>query len=389
MIDKDIDSIVESDLQFLVDNEVGEKKSLEYKSTVSISTDSEKKEFLADISSFANSSGGDLIIGISESRESEKPYELTGLEIGDVDKYISIIENTIRDGIKPRIFGLSIRSILLQNGKHAIFIRVPNSWTSPHRVEYKGHDKFYRRNSNGKYPMDVDELRIAFSQSESIDRSIKEFLEQRVDQIYSGKTPIPIIPTCKVILHLLPISAFKSNPIFDIKSMDQYKIDLKPMLSGGWNCQYSIEGYIAYSREGSYTLVFRNGIIEAVTTDILSPRNGNYLIPSALFERMILESFQNYISLYTKLNFPTPIFIELSIVGIKNYFLATSEGMFWGNQIPYSRELLTLASGKLEKTNLNILEICQVFRPIFDSLWNAFGYKESPNFSTDGNWIRK
>ena len=356
---------------------------------MSLSTDSEKKEFLADISSFANASGGDLIIGISEINDSSKPYNLSGFEIDDIDKYLSIIENSIRDGIRPRIFGLTIQPILLQNKNYALIIRIPNSWTSPHRVVYKGHDKFYSRNSNGKYPMDVDELRISFTLAGAIDQSIKEFIEQRVDRIYSGKTPIPINQKSKVILHLIPISAFKSGLIFNIKIMDQFKINLKPMLSGGWNCQYSIDGYIGFSKEGSYTLIFRNGIIEAVTTDLLAPRNGKTYIPSALFEKMILESFEGYISIFTKLRFPPPVFIVITIVGIKNYFLATSEGMLWGNLIPFSGDILTLASGKVEKLNLNNVETSQVFRPIFDSLWNAFGYKESPNFSHDGNWMKK
>ena len=65
MIPKDIAQIKEADLQSLIDNAVSERKTIEYKQVLKVGSDSERKEFLADVSSFANASGGDLIIGIS------------------------------------------------------------------------------------------------------------------------------------------------------------------------------------------------------------------------------------------------------------------------------------------------------------------------------------
>jgi predicted HTH transcriptional regulator len=69
-----LESIKESDLQALVDNQVSERKTIEYKEALSGNADGDKKEFLADVSSFANASGGDLIYGIKE--QSGVPIEL-------------------------------------------------------------------------------------------------------------------------------------------------------------------------------------------------------------------------------------------------------------------------------------------------------------------------
>jgi len=66
MIPTDIDQITEEDLQALIDNSVIEGKTIEYKQSLPSNSDSDKKEFLADVSSFANASGGDLIYGIIE-----------------------------------------------------------------------------------------------------------------------------------------------------------------------------------------------------------------------------------------------------------------------------------------------------------------------------------
>lgn len=63
---KHLDSITEADLQALVDNEVAEDKLTEYKQELPGGGDSQRKEFLYDVTAFANASGGDLIFGVKE-----------------------------------------------------------------------------------------------------------------------------------------------------------------------------------------------------------------------------------------------------------------------------------------------------------------------------------
>jgi hypothetical protein len=46
---KPLETLVESDLQILVDDEVREVKTVEYKRTLPGNSDAEKKEFLADV----------------------------------------------------------------------------------------------------------------------------------------------------------------------------------------------------------------------------------------------------------------------------------------------------------------------------------------------------
>lgn len=72
MIPKDIKQIIQSDIQELIDNSVPEGKTIEYKRELPKKSDKAKKEFLADVSSFANSSGGDLILGIEENPATKK-----------------------------------------------------------------------------------------------------------------------------------------------------------------------------------------------------------------------------------------------------------------------------------------------------------------------------
>lgn len=66
MINKKLEDIKPEDLQNLIVNGVSESKTIEYKSELPLNTGDAKKEFLADVSSFANTSGGDIIISTAK-----------------------------------------------------------------------------------------------------------------------------------------------------------------------------------------------------------------------------------------------------------------------------------------------------------------------------------
>ena len=61
-----VDQIDEGQLQRLLDAQAAETRDIEYKRETYGRTDRDIAEYLADISSFANTAGGDLIIGMSE-----------------------------------------------------------------------------------------------------------------------------------------------------------------------------------------------------------------------------------------------------------------------------------------------------------------------------------
>ena len=165
VIKKDVKEIQEADLQELIDNEVIETKVLDYKGDLPANSTSEKKEFLADVSSFANASGGDIIYGINEDRDTGKPQSpLEGINIQNVDSEISRLENILYHGLEPQIpsYLYNIWSIELSNSNFVIIIRIMKSWIGPHRIGYNDIHRFYSRNSNGKYMMDVQESIFQF-----------------------------------------------------------------------------------------------------------------------------------------------------------------------------------------------------------------------------------
>ena len=91
----------------LVTNGVSESRTLEYKEIISASTDADKREFLADVSSFANASSGDIVFGIikygdANNKPTGVPASADGLG-GVTDPEILRLETIIRDGIEPRM----------------------------------------------------------------------------------------------------------------------------------------------------------------------------------------------------------------------------------------------------------------------------------------------
>ena len=89
MINKQIDTIELKDFEQLLINAVSEGKTIEYKQQLPTNSDGDKKEFLADISSFANASGGDLIYGITEEKGS--PKSIDGVEIEKANKKLKLL----------------------------------------------------------------------------------------------------------------------------------------------------------------------------------------------------------------------------------------------------------------------------------------------------------
>src|SRR5688500_3252299 len=157
---KPTNEINEEDLVSLIYTQKREGKDIDYKLKLISNSDGDKKEFLYDVSSFANAAGGHLIIGMRE--QDGLPIELVGQKFEDIDAEIRRLDNIIRDGIEPRV-SVQIHPIRMISGNIVLLIRIPHSWAMPHMVSYQGATKFYSRNSAGKYPLDISEIRALFS----------------------------------------------------------------------------------------------------------------------------------------------------------------------------------------------------------------------------------
>jgi len=387
MIAKSVDQITEEYLQALKDNSVSEGKTIEYKQSLPSKSDSGKKEFLADVSSFANASGGDLIYGVSESKGIITVID--GLEVDDIDQEISRLENIIRTGIEPRTPSYRIQPVELKNSKYVLIIRVRQSWIGPHRVIFNKDYQFYSRNSNGKHPLDVAELRVAFNLSETITERIRKFREDRLAKIIANETPVPFYENAKIVLHLIPIISFNPAQSYDISKIASNPTSMPPIHSGGWNWRYNLDGFLTHSedQEGktySYVQLFRNGIIEAVEGWLLRS-DGKKLIYGD-DEKELIKSFKSYLNILNALTVEPPMFVFLTLLGVKGYSMVVRESYGRTESYTIDRDLLLLPEVIIESCNVRAQD---VLRPCFDSIWNACGFPKDLYYNDADEWAPK
>ncbi|MGE0827540.1 MAG: helix-turn-helix domain-containing protein [Candidatus Binatia bacterium] len=386
MISKPIEQINSADLDALLTGPVPEGRTLDYKRDLPGSTDADKKEFLADVSSFANTVGGDLIFGIEEA--AGVPTAIVGLGQADLDAQQLRLDSMILTGIEPRI-PYRLRALTASNGVPVLILRVEQSWEAPHRVIFKQHDRFYGRSTAGKYALDTGELRQAFLRTASIEEAIARFRDERLVEIHSGRSPVNLPGPGRLVLHLVPLEAIAGRRRFSLASLQGCQGQLRPMGTNGWNSRITLHGFMTVFNAGAeawaYTHLYRSGIIEAVDGFILNRElSGTRVLPSALFERQLLEATKDYVAVQRNLGIAPPIYCFLSLLGAKGLIMDLGARFFPVHKseplsddvVPIPESVLTVYDEGPEK----------LLREPIDTLWNAFGYEKSPNFDASGLW---
>lgn len=259
------DQISESDLEGLRDTGVPEGILIDYKLGPYGRADADVKEFLKDASSFANTSGGHLIIGMDEVEG--LPTRIVPLVGLDADKEIQRLESLLRDGITPRIVGTKIKALPFSGGGVVIVLRIPRSWNPPHQVSARNTNRFYGGNSAGAHEMSVEDRRMSFNLGANSQERARAFRTGRLNLIASGRGPAKLSkPNGKLVLHIVPLSAFLGPISIDLEEAYGMGLRLQPMGNMGTTPHYNFDGLLNVAGQLSgYTQVFRDGRIEAVT----------------------------------------------------------------------------------------------------------------------------
>ena len=393
---RNIDEIEEGDLLELIHHKDSESKIIDYKKELPKDNQEGKKEFLYDVSSFANTSGGHLIYGMDE--EKGIPIKIEPIDLDDPDKKILELDNRIRDGIEPRIPKVEIGEVQIGKGS-VLVVRIERSYSAPHRVTLGGSGKFYGRNSRGKYPLNVHDLRSAFILSETIGERVRNFRKERIEMIRGRNTPVPLTDGVRLVLHLLPLDAFALAHTTSIQDAIKNRELLEPMGMGGTNAIYNFDGYLLHQpgqnksnehvdlSEGSfylsraYTQYFRNGCIESVKVlDVIEDN----IINGGDVEGWIRESLPRYLDLAKTVGTKAPILIMVSLLNVRGCKIAPIMGS--GTPILLETSLSPPPQGIVQE-NLLLPEIlledyddniATHLYSIFNIIWNAGGWSKSP-----------
>jgi hypothetical protein len=391
MIQKPFDQIDIADLKQLLENKVPEGKTIEYKAELNISRDAEKKEFLYDLSSFANAIGGDIIFGIAEGAEKGLPGSINGIDV-DMDEAILKIESMVRDNISPRILNIAYKSFVLDTGKKVLLIRIPKSLNAPHQVKYQGIERFYSRANNGKYILDVTELRSSFLQTSLITDKIRNFVTDRIAKITADDTPVKLVGNPKILLHIIPLQSISSDRL-NSASIEMGRKMLFPLASGGYNERFNLEGVLNFSRprgakeDHAYVQIYRSGILETVNADMLAEFDGKKLISvekGSSVEESIIEFITKGLNFLKDNNVNPPLYLFLNLINVKGYGIGSSrlrQSVFGERGI--DRDILQLSEIEVQSYPQNIPSL---LRDWFEMIWNACGYEKCLSYNSAGEF---
>ncbi|MGE0652058.1 MAG: helix-turn-helix domain-containing protein [Alphaproteobacteria bacterium] len=370
--------LTEAHLQRLLDGRVSEGKVLDYKQELPGASDGAKKDFLADLSSFANAAGGHIVFGVTEAEG--LPTSLDGLE-GDIDAAILRMDAMARDGIRPPIPSVEFVRVPLANGRAAIVAAIRRSWNPPHQVVFGKDDRIYTRASAGKQRVDVEELRRIVLQSQEIGERIRQFRAARLGAVMAGETPIQLALGARTIFHVVPLNAFGAGASVNLTPTGERRTGLIRMVGGG-SYRHNVDGLLAFSRAdgevGAYAQLFRNGSIECVHYMQRNEYRGKLGFPSVSFEHNLFEQAAGAVATLRAAEAAPPVAMMLSFVGIQGWEMAVAPGLhFRDAYVGFDRDPLLIPDTLLE--TFDGLDVREVIKPLIEATWNAAGFPGIPD----------
>jgi len=377
------DKLTENDIKRLIDNQIQENKSLDYKKELHISKDAEKKEFLFDISAMYNTDGGCIVYGIEEEKDSKnqntgKPSRITGIEINNSDKLIQQIEDVVKNCTDPSINNLILNEISIETFK-ILVIGIPKGLGLPSMVTFNGSNKFFRRRISGKYAVDVYELNQMFMQNQVLSEKAKSFRKERIQNVLSQNSIPNLNIQNSMFIHIIPFG-FLDYQILDFSMVkDSLTTKMKPIYSSGWNSMYNIDGFATFTTSydrtliTSYNQIFRNGVYEVYSTDLFfETRHNNQIgFNGKSFMEETIQSINDGLFVLNEMKVEPPFLISFSFHNVLGKLMDNDVG-YYSQKFKQNEIIFPLILIPSYETDIK-----SILKPNFDILWQSFGYAKS------------
>jgi Putative DNA-binding domain len=325
----EIQNIDETGLRKFLEKRISEGHHLDYKRALSGSNDRAKREFLKDATGFANANGGDILIGVAEPRDDiTVDDQISGVDDGE--SIAQDLERLVSSSIDPRIPGLMIKPVALQNGKHVIAVHVPPSNVRPFRVDHSGYVNFFIRHRESIFSMTTHEIREAVLSSLSAEARAKEYLtrtEGDIEQYLTKEKPAFLLQAMPLIPPEQPWDVLSAGFLSVIRDSDGKRRQFQNPLDSPVKPTPTIDGIKGRdSRDDPnwVTEVHRNGYISAVDLNPLLEidLSGEKRSCLSAYHCDLFRSFAHFcVEIFDVTSADTPYVFRCSFLGANGIYL--------------------------------------------------------------------
>lgn len=399
MLPVNLNDLAPDHIQGLIYSEVAESLTLEYKQQLPSQQSEDKREFLYDIAAMANAAGGDIVFGVVERQGENNSRtgiadELLGERWSNIQAEIIRLSSYIKDGIAPRLTGVLMKPVSC-NGGDVLVIRIPSSWNRPHLVTMGKADRFYKRTGATSNPMNVDEIRRAFSEQGELRETVARWREHRTDLIEQSRGPVALSSGVVVLFHVIPAEAFAPGAFTEAWRITENEKTKVYVTSGNYYQRYNADGFLCHGSlikaEGSsavygYTQLFRSGIIEYGFSHLHQPVGmAVQSIRGQGLEQEMVSCYEDAYFRFRREGRTGAVYVGFSLIGIAGKSMYISP-MMWNSDneirqnIFSSPEVFVDLSEPEEERPFE-----KILRPLVDTMWQVGGWEKTPFFE-NGVW---
>ena len=385
---KPLEQVTQSDLQIIIDKNIPENANLEYKRESYKDNDGGKKEFLKDVSAFANAMGGVLLIGIEERQD--RPTKIVGIE--HAREEAGAARQLCNACIQERIQGLKVESIKIGKDRSVLAIEVPPSIRQPHMVTLGRHRSFWKRQGNQNVPMNMDDIRYAIIRGHEGMEKSKLILNNAIENIKS------FINDNQIVLILILPNFTRDNLIDTTQAgIREAATDFPDLPFCHWrekpfrgHIRPFMDGIEAYDRYPTNYIqsrcrIYDNGLYEYFYLDDSTEDKRDFSINLPFLCDHFLYSLETCRNIYAHAGISGPFSVKVCTLGSSppTFFVNTSR--FRPNIItnPFKENIILFR----EMTFPDIDNIQSVGKAYSDLIWRSLHYERCLYFSEEGKYI--